>query len=65
MNCDELISLYYNLENLIWFRVQNFDEDFIENLLRNLTNDELDLEEELIDCQNRQREFRYARNLRY
>jgi hypothetical protein len=65
INCDEIIPLYYNLENLVWLQLQNFDIIFIENLLHNLTNDELDLEEELIDCQNRLREYSYAQNLRY
>jgi hypothetical protein len=65
LDCDELISLYYDLEKNLWLEIQNFDLEFIGYLLHNLTNNELDLEEELIDCQRRRREFYYAKNLRY
>jgi hypothetical protein len=64
-HCPSLISLFYQLQDQMFFYIQECDFYFIEYILRNTRRKELSLEEELVDFQDRLREHRYERNLRY
>ena len=64
-DCQRLIDLLYQLAERMYIYIQEFDLDFVEFMLRNVRSAGLSLEEELIDLQNRLREFRYEYALRY
>ncbi len=59
------VSEVYQLQNHVAFEVQEFDNDFVDFLLRNKREKSLNLEEELIDIQNRISDHQYVKNFRF
>lgn len=64
-NCQNLIEIFYHLEETMFFRLQEFDWKFIEYMLKHLRGDSISLEEELIELQNNISEYKYEQTLRY
>jgi len=64
-NCQNLIKTFYHLEEMMFFRLQEFDWKFIEYMLKNLRGNSTSLEEKLIELQNNMSEYRYEHTLRY
>jgi hypothetical protein len=65
LDCVGLIRIFYALPEVTWLHIQEFDSKFIDYMLRNLRDKRRNLEEELMDLQNRFREYNYERTLHY
>lgn len=64
-DCHSLIKLLYQIENHMFFTIQEFDSKFINYMLGNLRETSLSLEDELINLQNKISEYKYRQSLRY
>lgn len=58
------LELFYQLENYMWFKIQDFDRDFITFIMRTIRNEALSLEDEIIEAQKLLCERRYDKIIR-
>ena len=65
LDCATFIRTFYEFPEVMSFRIQEFDFEFVEYMLANIRDRRISLEEELIGLQDRLREHDYGRTLRY
>ena len=63
--CQELIEFLYQLHEQMYLTIQEFDSEFIDNMLRHIRNINLSLEEELVKLQDEISQHQYGKKLRY
>jgi len=61
----DLIDKFYLLENSLYVIIQEFDNNFVDHLIRNIREKELTLEDELIRLQTNLAEYNYDKSLRF
>jgi len=54
-----ILNEYYGLQNNLWLNIEEYNEAFINYLMRNLRDKNLSLEEDLIQIQEKYREYEY------
>jgi hypothetical protein len=64
-DCLKLIEFFYALEDEMAFNIQEFDSTFIDYMLRNMRDQTLSLEDDLIRLQNNLSDYKYYGTLRY
>jgi hypothetical protein len=65
VNISNIINEFYLLDKSAFIVFQEFDTNFIENLIRNIREESLDLEDELIQLQINMDEHNYEKTLRF
>ena len=63
-DCGDLINAFYSVEDQMDFVVQEFDEAFIDYLVRNTRDKNLSLEDEVIQVIGFMCEYKYDRTVR-
>ena len=63
--CIDLINLYFELPDQMFIRIESFNFEFIDFMIRNKRSDILTLEEELIELDNRKCEYEFKKTIRY
>ena len=61
----DLIESFYNLENQIFFDIQELDSEFVNFMVRNSRDTDLTLEEQLISLLEKLSDHDYNQTLRY
>ena len=61
----DLIESFYNLENQIFFDIQELDSEFVNCMVRNSSDTDLTLEEQLISLLEKLSDHDYNQTLRY
>lgn len=57
--CQKLIEFLYQLPEQMYLTIQEFDSEFIDNMLRHIRDNSLSLEEELVKFQDRISQHQY------
>ena len=64
-NLFNVINEFYLLENIIYIIIQEFDNKFVDHLIRNIRENGLTVEDELIRLQTNIAEYDYDQALRF